>query len=403
MLRGDDSMDGRDEEASQEQLDELLQVQVQLLFHRIQEGRFGADPTRLPWLESELAAVQFDRQGVPLLSTVSARVRSLARTFANLELARLDEVREGMAAESPIRGVLPEAVEVTAEILAACAQEGDFLDLAIRLYEEAFMVVAATCCIYPNRLGNARRFPRNQAICVGSLVHICKFMSAVAALSHNGGYYEVIYALNRSIIEPATTVRFLVKEGEGKYYDQFVQYSLGPERELYDVVSRNVQARGGVSLPVELSMLRSIERLCEKSGLKIEDVSAKPRDWAGGMRQRLEAVHEEGAYAGLFRLPSHAIHGTWADLMLHHLVYEDGEFLPNLEPGRSDVRLLLPAAFFVLMATHEYLGAYFGDTPTLRPLYERITDLSRRIGETVLVDSARRDEQWQMRQERGEG
>ncbi len=85
-------------------------------------------------------------------------------------------------------------------------------------------------------------------------------------------------------------MRFLVKEGEGKYYDQFVQYSLGPERELYDVVSRNVQARGGVSLPVELSMLRSIERLCEKSGLKIEDVSAKPRDWAGGMRQRLEGT-----------------------------------------------------------------------------------------------------------------
>ena len=60
---------------------------------------------------------------------------------------------------------------------------------------------------------------------------------------------------------------------------------------------------------------------------------------------------------GVQRIPSHAVHGTWVDLVMNHLDYDakNGVFMPHPDFGLVDARLLGPIAIFVLDATKAYL------------------------------------------------
>jgi uncharacterized protein DUF5677 len=166
-------------------------------------------------------------------------------------------------------------------------------------------------------------FPRNQAICAGLMVKISKFMVAVIQLSAGDDRGEIVLALNRIIFEAAVNLEFLVRTKDDKYFDQFVDFSLGPEREMYDQIQANIANRKGEVWPIEERLLASIEHTCVVSGVKIEDVQRKHRNWGENVKERLRAIGKEPLYATIYRMPSHAVHGTWPDLFKEHLGYDE--------------------------------------------------------------------------------
>jgi hypothetical protein len=253
--------------------------------------------------------------------------------------------------------------------------------VAFELYKEAVSVVNLAAHLLDDAASIKGGWPRNQAICAGLMIRIAKFMVVVTQLSAKGDRAEVIIALNRSILESAINLEFLVNTDDNKYFDQFVKFSLGPERELYDIIQANVVARGGEVCPIEQRMLGSINDVCGASGFKIEEVDRKYGDWGGGLRERLKALGKEERYVGMQRLPSHAVHGTWVDLYKNHLEYDSKAdvFSPDVEFSWVDERHLGPIAIFVLEATKPYLERFFFTIPESNLLFERIDDLQNRL------------------------
>ena len=166
----------------------------------------------------------------------------------------------------------------------------------------------------------------------------------------------------------------------------FVKFSLGPERELYDVIQANIEARGGEIWPIEQRMLESINDLCQASGVKIEEVNQKYGDWGGGVKERLKALNKERQYVGMQRLPSHAVHGSWVDLYKHHLTYDPkaSVFAPDTDFSLVDARLLGPVATLVLEATKPYLEPFFFAISETELVVSRIDDL---IGRLTMTDA----------------
>ena len=141
--------------------------------------------------------------------------------------------------------------------------------VAFELYKETLSIVNFTAQLFDNSAANNGGWPRNQAICAGLLVRIGKFMLVVTQLSATKNRADVVMALNRSIMESAINLEFLVGKTDNKFFDQFITSSLGPEGELYDLIQKNVAARGGEILPIERKMLASIDDLCKISGVKL--------------------------------------------------------------------------------------------------------------------------------------
>ncbi len=255
------------------------------------------------------------------------------------------------------------------------------------LYKETVSVVNLAAHLLDEAASVKGGWPRNQAICAGLMIRIAKFMVVVIQLSAKRDRLEVVLALNRSIMESAINLEFLVTKNDDRYFDQFVKFSLGPERELHDIIQANVAARGGEMWPIEQRMLESINEVCQGSGLKVEEVNQKYGDWGGGLKERLKALNKEDRYVGMQRIPSHAVHGTWVDLYKHHLEHDPkvDVFSPNPDFSSVDARVLGPIAILVLEATKPYLERFFPGIPESKLPLERIDDLRNRLAEADAV------------------
>ena len=350
---------------------------VKKLFDKIRQGRIHFTDA-VPQTVNQIKAVRFDVEGNPIYATIGPLVRALARVGIENEILREVEERERSI---QLRQLLGKPVPVAEDRLRECVGRKSFSSLGIELYKEATRIVELCSYVHTGISPEETALPRNQAVCAGLLVRISKFMTAVSCLfSEKPDCGDVVLVLNRCIVESATNLRFLVRKNEDRFFDQFVKFSFGPEREFYDLIQKNIEKRGGETLPIEERMMKSINRACQGSGVILSDVRPKTGDWGGGLRNRLITLGMGEAYSMLQRLPSHAVHGTWVDLFQHHLTYSDNSgFRPDLTWSRVDCRLLLPICVFSLAAGHTYLEAYFTSATELDPLYERISDLIERI------------------------
>ncbi len=232
------------------------------------------------------------------------------------------------------------------------------------------------------------KLDRNQAICVGLLVRISKYMLSVVKLSADIEHGEAVEALNRCIIESAVNLQYLLLKDEGAIYDRFVKNSLVAEREFYDMIQENVQSRGGDQLIIEQSMLKSIMNICQQSGILLEDIDPKPGSWGGSFRDKLTTLgFDWTGYTILERIPSHAIHGDWVDLVLNHLLWKEDGFEPNFDHLTTDGKLLTPVGLLAIEAARKYLDKYFA-RHIVKPLHNRLESVQARL---MKVETSRED------------
>lgn len=270
-------------------------------------------------------------------------------------------------------------VEVTDELLQKCREKGQFGSLWFDLYKEAGNLLTVVSAAQVSYDGNALKLERNQAICVGLLVRQSKLMLSVVKLSSGIEHGETVQVLNRCIVESVVNVRYLLLKDSEEVYDRFVKGSFKPERELYDLIHENIRLRDGERLVIEESMLRSILDKCKSSGVAIEEINSKAGSWGGSFKNRVEALEfGEWAYTVLQGIPSHAVHGTWMDLLSNHLLREEEGFEPNFDHLQTDGELLMPVSLLVMAAAKEYLDRYFGHH-IAEPLYERLESIQVRL------------------------
>ena len=286
--------------------------------------------------------------------------------------------------------LLSPPLEVTEEMLEMCRQDGQFGALVYELYKEACSLVSVSSAIYLGGTVDTIKLDRDQAICAGLLVRISKYMVSVIKLSADIEHGETVQALNRCIIESVVNLRYLLIKDDNEVYDRFVKTSLVAERELYDIIQNNIETRGGEQLAIEQSMLNSIKDTCQQSGLTVEEINPRAGSWGGSFRDKLTTLgYDWTTYTTLERIPSHAIHGDWIDLVKNHLRPKVDGFEPNCDHLKTDGELLSPVGIFVVEAVRDYLNKYF-DLPDTEPLHQRLDSVQERL---MRVEAARPD--WQ--------
>lgn len=253
----------------------------------------------------------------------------------------------------PLRDLLPRRSEFDRDHLERLTDQAR-LEIALGLYREASHVIQA--CARNHH--PAKLTDRPRTICCGLLVRIAKYMLAVDTLTtHLGESADVLMALNRCMLESAVNVRYLLTVDDDETYEAFVKKGLGPEREYHDWVEKTVAARGN-RLPIDDRIQASILRVVERSGVKLEDIPVKYQEWGPNMRDKLKEVDMEGLYVG-YREWSHAVHGSWADVLMRHLKHSDDGYGIEWSLGSTDSRLLTASARLNLEAAGFYADKWF--------------------------------------------
>jgi hypothetical protein len=278
---------------------------------------------------------------------------------------------------SSLEEMLGQPVDITGASSETNIKEINYL--ASVLYRETAILMIAIGSIVESDTPDAG-LTRNQAICAGLILHTSKLMGGVVQFLNTLKSGALIKTLNRGIFESSTNLQFLITKDDNEYYERFVAYSLGPERELYDDINAAIKQNNGAILPIEERMLKSIAAKCKMSDVSIDEIPAKHREWATNMRERLKAINAPGLY-NTYRLLSHSIHVSWIELLTSDIEQDDatGLFKPRLERKNVDARILTPVAVFVLRGAKLYLEHFFKPIPPVNLLLERIEKQTARL------------------------
>ena len=113
---------------------------------------------------------------------------------------------------------------------------------------------------------------------------------------------ETTFILSRLAFETLVNLAYFIEHGSPRLFDDYIRYSLRQERRLYDRITANIAARGGIRLPIEDRMLSSISVAVTKSGFAIADLSPdEPKSWGeNNLRQRAQMVGFEVMYLAAF-------------------------------------------------------------------------------------------------------
>ena len=296
--------------------------------------------------------------------------------------------------------LIGQPIRVDEEVLGACREKGEFGELSFNLYREAAALVWVTCNAYYHTETNGMGLTRNQAICAGLLSRVSRLMMSVLKLSSGTEHGETVQILNRCILESSVDLQFLLKKDDNTMFERFVETGLKGERELYDIIKSSIRQRNGreleiepdsmltsslVHMEIEQSMLASINKVCEESGAKIEDIDPKAGSWGGSYRDRLKAIDLGKSYPILQGITSQSVHGSWSDLIRNYLNKSESGFEPKPDHTQTDGEMFGPMALFATNAAKAYIRRYFDPTDA-ESLVQRLDDLQNRL---AWVESSR--------------
>jgi hypothetical protein len=236
----------------------------------------------------------------------------------------------------------------------AFASERKHLELAGDLTRETAQWLAVLSGIHTNP---GLEWDTRQAVVAGHVVRLFKLFRVLLQQVIEERE-EMHWVTVRLIMETIINLSFLLTDPSADRIRSFILYSLRHEHRLRSLIQAKIAARGGEALPIELRMLRSIERMRANSAITWEEVAEyRERDW--GSKNILERSKEVGldeAYLMIIGGPSRNIHGNWSDFLQHHLeVVRPGRFRAKVKDTAVRPQTLLTVSLLTVPALIEYL------------------------------------------------
>jgi len=268
---------------------------------------------------------------------------------------------------------LPEYPEFAQEAFDRASATGDGMPFLFEWYKWTGLVTSQVACLHGDFVAHLLLSKRELAILRGLLNRCSRLMVAILRLASTHKHAEAVRLLNRSVCETALLVQWLCTSGTGEPFRQYVAKGLDAELRLKQEIEKQIESRGGSILVNEKRMLAAIAELCSLGGLSEDEVRATKK--LPSLESMLRALgHDELSYVVVQRLGSHAVHGTWPDLLFHYLSTEDGEFVVTDNTIRTEGTELVASATLVLEAISAFAKFVLNETDLADDLVQVVTD-----------------------------
>lgn len=189
---------------------------------------------------------------------------------------------------------------------------------------------------------------RRQAVLIGLAVRLVNLFEAL--LGHMAqNHKEIAMLLNRAFLESTAILMYLLKQGSTAC-ESYIQTSYRAEKEMLETLNGIRKERA--LTPIEKRMRSGIAERLRVAGVRQKDLLSRT-DWrldGKSMRDILDDLDWSTAYAFGFAGLSHFVHGTWHDLVVHHLARsadEHRKYFPAVEFTESDPRLVGPPSILL--------------------------------------------------------
>lgn len=237
--------------------------------------------------------------------------------------------------------ILPKPPTFSNKLVKQCTESKDFRPILFEWYKYVGIFCNIVACISPDSPAIRKVHPIHYAILTGLLNRCSRLMLSNVRLSSIRKYGETTSLLDRSISETAIKVQWLCHKNNAESFVRYIADSLSQDLILKKQISENIANRNGNILEIEQRMLKSIDRYIKLSELSEQDINnAKRLPNFYSMCDDLKLG--ELFYTAIQRMGSHAVHGTWSELVANYLQHENGRFHPrDHEIDTQDVQFIV--------------------------------------------------------------
>jgi hypothetical protein len=257
--------------------------------------------------------------------------------------------------------IFPDPPSFSDEDIRRCQETGDYKPLLFEWYK----FVASLGFVIVNLIPTCPAFrsipAQHYHVLMGLLNRCTRLMLSNVALSHEGKFGETTAIVDRCVFESAIKIIWLGDTASQEEFTRFLADGLKTELEFKAHIEASIEANGGVALPIETRMLRSIGNHIAASGLTEAEIASSKRfrDVAAiieglGLDRRL--------YITAQRIGSHHVHGTWPSLMFHYLEEEGGRAPFKFVPRGHDCPTHINQFMFVPLIMLHAMSAYVSYT-----------------------------------------
>lgn len=198
-------------------------------------------------------------------------------------------------------------------------------------------------------------------VLMGLLNRCTRLMLSNVALSHEGKFGETTAIVDRCVFESAIKIIWLCDTASQEEFTRYLADGLKTELEFKAHIEGSIEASGGVALPIEARMLRSISNHIAASGLTEAEIGSSKR--LRNLAAIIEALgFDRRLYITAQGIGSHHIHGTWSSLLFHYLEEKDGLAPFMFAPRGHDVPTHINQYMFVPRIMLHAMSAYVGYT-----------------------------------------
>lgn len=263
-------------------------------------------------------------------------------------------------------------------LVTTCENAGDFRAILFEWYKYAGILTSHTASILPASPCVRDLPPLHYAILTGLLLRIARLIRSNLHLSESGGSGDSTRLLDRCIIESAIKVSWLCQKDDVEYFHLYVANGVKNDLKLRDEINAIVAARAGTAWRIESRMLVSIERTLKLSGMTEGEVNAAKRLPDFNSMCRALGM-EDLAYIVLQRMGSHAVHGTFTDLLTHHLEHNDEGFSVRHDDIPTVADQYIGGCHFVAEAIQHFLDYVRREPDDLHEFYEAVREMREGI------------------------
>ena len=218
-------------------------------------------------------------------------------------------------------------------------------------------------------------------VLVGLLTRVQRNMAGHLEYFQDDRYGDLTQILDRCLLETCVKIRWISADRTEERLRRYFEDSLRADNELFQEIQRNIASRGGTLNNIEQRMLRSIEHNVLGAGLSMNDLGTSRK--LPPLATLISDIGERRfIYTVIGKISSHAVHGTWANLLYCYL---EGDDVESMHPATAfpppHVNQYVMNCLFVLDALKAYLVLNFSESEEREYLTEIITSHHQEIME----------------------
>jgi hypothetical protein len=275
---------------------------------------------------------------------------------------------------------LPEPPTFSDELIEQCTQSRDFRPILFEWYKFVGILCNTVACISPDSPALRRIPPVHYAVLIGLLNRCSRLMLSNVRLSVTRKYGETTQLLDRSISETAVKVQWLChKDSLNNRFVRYLADGLKKDLILKKHIEENIENRNGSILVIEQRMLDSIQECINLNGLSDQDVN-DTKGLPSFLQMCKDLEFSDLFYTAIQRMGSHAVHGTWSDLVFNYLRHENGQrFYPrDHEVDTQDVQYI-GVTRLVLAAMKRFLDYVVSDVSGMNEFISALKDIDEKL------------------------